>query len=388
MARGAAKVYGGKDGVRVTSREGIHLESKSVDDPMVRIDSTGVELQEGRRQYSPSGWFEMGSSVGFLFGAGVIRTDWSGEARPFRNQLHLRAGYGTASGNGVLQLLGDFRWAHSPLQVHVDAIASGVGAIYFYGFGNETPGNRPDSYYRAGRNLYGIAPSVVVPLSDRISVGTGFAFKWVDTPMDSSLFIGVDQPYGTPSFGETGLTGQFVLDTRDVRGETRHGVVARLEGAWYPVIQEGTGGFSTVTGSVSTFLTPVWWEAMTAAVRVSGTATAGNVPYFESAFIGGGGTVRGLPQGRYNGNQSVFGNLDLRLRVSRVQFVLPWDFGVLGLADVGRVFVTGEHSDVWHPSVGGGLWAALLDRSLAASLNVATGAGHGVFINAGGGFTF
>jgi hypothetical protein len=30
----------------------------------------------------------------------------------------------------------------------------------------------------------------------------------------------------------------------------------------------------------------------------------------------------------------------------------------------------------------------LLDRTLAASVNVATGAGQGVFINAGGGFTF
>jgi hemolysin activation/secretion protein len=127
---------------------------------------------------------------------------------------------------------------------------------------------------------------------------------------------------------------------------------------------------------------------MTVAARVSGTHTEGNVPYFEAAFIGGGRTVRGLPMGRYEGNQAVFGNLDLRLRVSRVTFVLPWDFGVLGLADVGRVFVDGEQSDTWHPSFGGGLWVALLDRSLAASINVAGGAGQGTFINAGGGFTF
>jgi hypothetical protein len=114
----------------------------------------------------------------------------------------------------------------------------------------------------------------------------------------------------------------------------------------------------------------------------------GTVPYFEAAFVGGGRTVRGLPQGRYSGNQSVFGNLDVRLRVSKVQFVLPWDFGVLLLADAGRVFVTGEQSNAWHPSVGGGLWVALLDRSLAATVSVATGAGAGVFINAGAGFTF
>jgi hemolysin activation/secretion protein len=127
---------------------------------------------------------------------------------------------------------------------------------------------------------------------------------------------------------------------------------------------------------------------MTVATRVVGTATFGDVPYFEAAFIGGSHSVRGLPRGRYTGNQSLLGNLDLRWRLSRVQFVMPWDFGLLGLADVGRVFVSGEHSDVWHPSYGGGIWLALLDRSLAASLSVATGAGEGVFINLGGGFSF
>jgi outer membrane protein assembly factor BamA len=180
----------------------------------------------------------------------------------------------------------------------------------------------------------------------------------------------------------------MTLDTRDVRGAPRHGVFATASAAWYPFIQDGTGTFGRVSLAAATYLTPTWWRAMTVAARISGTGTWGTVPYFESAFIGGGRTVRGLSQGRYEGNQAVFANLDLRLRLSRVQFVLPWDFGVLGLADVGRVFVTGESSTVWHPSFGGGLWAALLDRTLAASVNVATGAGQGVFINAGGGFTF
>ena len=357
-------------------------------DALAHLDSTGAERTEGRRNFHPTGWLELSSGVGLLIGAGVVRTDWSGEARPYRNQVTLRAAYGSDSKSGVVELLSDFRWEHSPLQLHITAVASGVGAIYFYGFGNETPGDSTSAYYRAGRDLYGLAPSLVLPVSDRVKVGAGIELKSVNTPLDTTLFIGVDQPYGTPGFGEAGLTGQFTFDTRDVRGAPRHGIYATVEGAWYPLIRDGSGQFGTVTASVATYQTPHWWQAMTVAARVSGTTTAGNVPYFEAAFIGGGRTVRGLPMGRYEGNQAMFGNLDLRLRVSRVTFVLPWDFGVLGLADVGRVFVKNESSKEWHPSFGGGLWAALLDRSLAASINVATGAGQGVFINAGGGFTF
>ena len=382
-----AAVYG--KNIEVAAAPGaIPVRPTTVGDPLAHLDSTGAVRTEGRRNFHPTGWLELTSGVGLLIGGGIVRTDWSGEARPYRNQVTLRAGYGTDANRGVIQLLGDFRWAHSPLQLHVNAVASAVDAIYFYGFGNDTPGDSASSYYRAGRELYAFAPSLVVPLSKRVKVGAGIELKSVTTPVPDTLFIGIDQPYGSPAFGEAGLTGQFTLDTRDVHGAPRHGILATLDGAWYPWVRDGSGAFGTLSGSIATYLTPHWWHSMTVAARVSATHTDGNVPYFEAAFIGGGRTVRGLPMGRYEGNQSVFGNLDLRLRVSRVTFVLPWDFGVLGLADVGRVFVNGEQSDTWHPSFGGGLWAALLDRSLAASLNVATGAGQGIFINAGGGFTF
>jgi hypothetical protein len=382
-----AAVYG--KGVEVAAEPGaIPVRPTVIGDPLAHLDSTGAERTEGHRNFNPTGWLELTSGVGLLIGGGVVRTDWSGDARPYRNRVTLRAAYGTDANSVVVQLLGDFRWARSPLQLKVDAVASGVGAVYFYGFGNDTPGDSTSGYYRAGRDLYAFTPSLVLPLSNRVKVGAGIELKSVTTPLPDTLFIGIDQPYGTPSFGEAGLTGQFTLDTRDVQGAPRSGLLATLEGAWYPWVRDGSGAFGTLSGSIATYLTPRWWRAMTVAARVSGTHTEGNVPYFEAAFIGGGRTVRGLPMGRYEGNQAVFGNLDLRLRVSRVTFVLPWDFGVLGLADVGRVFVDGEQSDTWHPSFGGGLWVALLDRSLAASINVAGGAGQGTFINAGGGFTF
>jgi hypothetical protein len=49
------------------------------------------------------------------------------------------------------------------------------------------------------------------------------------------------------------------------------------------------------------------------------------------------------------------------------------DFGVLGLADVGRVFLDGEESDVWHAAGGGGLWASFLDPSYMVRLSVSVG---------------
>ena len=181
----------------------------------------------------------------------MVRTDWSGEARPYRNRLTLRAAYGSDSKNGVVELLGDFRFARSPLQLQVEAVASGVGAVYFYGYGNQTPGDSADAYYRAGRNLYGLAPTLLLPLSDRIKVGVGIELKSVNTPLDSNLYIGIAQPYGSPDFGEAGFTGEFVLDTRDVRGAPRKGVLASVTGGWYPWVKDGSGDFTTVSSSLA-----------------------------------------------------------------------------------------------------------------------------------------
>lgn len=372
----------------LASTGGLPVGHARVADPLQALGMTGrIEAAEGTG-VSPTTWFEISSGVGVAFGGGVVRTDWTGDAHPYRSRQTLRAAYGTDAKSVAVEYLGDFRWAGSPLQLEVSAVASGIGAVYFYGFGNDTPGDSTSSYHRAGRDWYGAETKLVVPLSGAVKVAGGLQVARVNTPLDSSLFIGVDQPYGTPEFSEAGLLAEATLDTRDAPGAPGRGAYATLTGQWYPLVGSSTGAFGTVTGTVAAYHALGWWPRMTVAARLAGTATFGDVPYFQAASIGGSRSVRGLPQGRYEGNQAVYGNLDLRFRLSRVQFVLPWDIGLLALGDVGRVFVTGESSNTWHPSYGGGVWVAVLDRSFVANLSVAGGGGQGTFLMAQGGFAF
>ena len=294
-------VYGKGIDVTQDPPEAVRVHPTVVQDPMVHLDSTGAERTDGHRALSPAFVFAITSGVGVLIGGGVTRTDWSGDARPFRSRATLRVAYGSESHSGVVDLKTDWRWAHSPLQLHADAVASGVTAIYFYGFGNETPSTNSSSYYRAGRSIYAFTPYVLYPLSKRVQVTSGFTLRQVYTPLDTSLFIGVDRPYGSPNFGEGGLIGSMTVDTRDVRGAPRHGAYSKVSAEWYPFIKDGSGSFGTVSASLATYVTPSWWHAMTVATRVAGTATWGTVPYFESAFIGGGRTVRGLLAGTVRG---------------------------------------------------------------------------------------
>ena len=55
------------------------------------------------------------------------------------------------------------------------------------------------------------------------------------------------------------------------------------------------------------------------------------------------------------------------------------DIGIMGLVDVGRVFVEGESSDVWHPGYGGGIWLAFLNGRTRATISAAGGQGSARF---------
>ena len=113
----------------------------------------------------------------------------------------------------------------------------------------------------------------------------------------------------------------------------------------------------------------------------------GTFPYQESAFLGGNSTVRLGRQNRYAGDAMVFASAELRLFLTRFYLVLPGEFGIFGLGDVGRVYFDGESSDRWHGAAGGGIWFAFLGRANTLSMALARGEERtGFYLRAGFGF--
>jgi len=104
-------------------------------------------------------------------------------------------------------------------------------------------------------------------------------------------------------------------------------------------------------------------------MRVAGEKNWGTYPFFESAFIGGAATrspldltytsignlLRGFDLNRFAGDASVVSNNELRIALGKYSALLPLRYGILGLADVGRVFLAGESSKTWHWGAAGTL---------------------------------
>jgi hypothetical protein len=318
-------------------------------------------------------WMSSGPEVGFFFGGGLVRYDFGFRKRPWRSRVGLRAGYATGADAFRAEFLGEFRRVNSRVRTALLLRASGIELVRFFGFGNETPRIGSDFFYRVPQQQYLVAPSVVFPVGARGELSVGPTLKYAHTNFEPGRFITLLQPYGVGAFGEVGAAAQLDWDGRDADVATR-GVRLVGGGSFYPAVWDVAKAFGEVHAEASTYLTPGHGFGPTLALRAGGKKVFGDsIPFFESAFVGGASTVRGLREQRFAGDGSLYGNAELRLRLGRFFAVLPGDYGVFGLADVGRVFLDGESSDVWHTGFGGGFWFAFLEPANAVTIAVARG---------------
>jgi hypothetical protein len=119
-------------------------------------------------------------------------------------------------------------------------------------------------------------------------------------------------------------------------------------------------------------------------VRGGGAKLLGDFPFHEAAFIGGANSVRLQESQRYAGDASLFGTAELRIPVVGFSFVLPVDAGIVGLFDVGRVYLDGASPGGWHPVSGGGLWLGVAETAMIVTLTLTSERGRsGVQLHSG-----
>jgi hypothetical protein len=318
-------------------------------------------------------WFSSGPEVGAFLGGGLVRYSYGFRKLPYRSRLSARLGYATGAEKFRAELQGDFYRVNSRAYASLLLRASGIDVIRFFGFGNETPRIDDDQFYRVPQEQYQVTPSLKMPVGAAGWLTVGPTLKYAKTDLDPGRFITLTRPYGVGDFGEVGATAALEWDTRDAPAAARRGLHFFARGSLYPALWDVDSTFGELHGEAATFLTPNTGFGPTLALRAGAKKLWGAFPFFESAFIGGASTVRGLRTQRYAGDAAVYGSAELRAQLGRYFLVLPGTFGVFALGDVGRVYLDGESSNKWHTGVGGGLWFAYLESANTISFAVARG---------------
>lgn len=123
--------------------------------------------------------------------------------------------------------------------------------------------------------------------------------------------------------------------------------------------------FVTVASDLRLYFTPFPTDGIIVAGRIGGAHNFGDFPFYGASTLGGRDNLRGFRSTRFAGRSSVYGNLDLRTRLLRLNtYFAVGELGVLGFFDTGRVWFDGEGSRQFHYGYGGGLWTYLFGTVL------------------------
>lgn len=356
---GAVRFYDDRGNNRFVRGAHTSVDTHPYEFPPVDTNTLGRPRDWGAR-LMPLTWFSFGSDIGLFLGGGFLRTGYGFRHLPYQSRMRLRAGYATGARSFRAELDDEFRDFPGRAATTLHLRVSGIDVVRFYGFGNQTLDTGSTRFHKVLLEQYLIAPTITWPVLGATRVSLGLVLKNAESTPDTTRLIGRVRPYGIGSFQQIGATTELRVDTRDRTTWPTHGLLFSISGSAYPAALDVQRTFGSVTVQAATYLTVP--HGPTLALRVAGSRVIGPYPFHEAAFVGGATTVRGYPDHRFTGDGALMGTVELRAPVGRFYALLPVEFGVFGLADAGRVYLSGETSDVWHGAAGGGVWFAFLNR--------------------------
>ena len=328
------------------------------------------------------------STRGVVPGTRAQLTRYAFGLDPFSSQQSIAAAWATGVNRPWLEYAADFR-TRSPLSLLVYLFYSGIDLVSFFGLGNESvrdPRLASAGFYNVRQEQVAAFPALRVTIAGPLRAHAGALLKHVSSiPNGANAASGLLGSAGmTLGSGEMGLT----LDTVSGALTARRGFSFRITARHTPALFDSPSAFTKARAVASgafggKLLTDLFLDVQIAAER-----NWGRYPFFEAAFLGGapvtlpvyptgasiGSTLRGYDLNRFAGDASLAGNLEVRAALGKFIALLPFRYGLVGIADVGRVFLAGETSSRWHSGLGGGLWIAVSAASqifqLTSSFNV------------------
>lgn len=367
---GKMHVYdsGGTD--RLVPGPGTRRDIRPYQNPDPDPRAPWVPPRDWGRLYAPRLWPGFSTDIGLFLGGGMLSRGYSFRKYPYADSQLVRGGYATGADTFRFDYRGDFYRMNSTFHTTVGAHASGIEILHFYGFGNETSNAEGAAFYKIEQNQFALHGALNWPLSSNLVSSLGGEIKFSTLNLRPDTLLGRLQPYGAEDFGQLSLFLGLDFDSRQTEESMAQGVCAQVRASYFPGIWSVREAFGGVNGELRAYV-PLSGRLMLA-LRGGGKQVFGDYPFHEGAFLGGSSTVRGFRRERFVGDASLYGSMELRLPLGNTILILPGQFGVFGLADVGRVFFEGESSRKWHPSVGGGFFFSVLDLATTFSLAVAT----------------
>lgn len=335
-------------------------------------------MLRARRDWGSTSWtvplFGWQPDPGMILGMSFIKETFGFRKRPYASHHEFRFRFAFRILRPAFDYSGTFRSENRNFYWNLRAVASGMEGLNFYGFGNDTVNDRDEDEYRVRQSVLKTNLRAAWVIGEHLTLSTGPIARYTFTRDDTDRVIGEIRPYGFEDTGQIGWTAGINFNNRRFPGNRNlkgsddifrfgpaplgEGFAVDLDLAYYPKLWDLRDDYGRAIGSVS--YTGIIGSSTAWQLKVGGTGTFGDVPYFDAAYVGA-HEIRGLRRDRFAGDEAAYANAGLMQRVGKINLVIPGRWGILLRGDGGRVWLRGEDSDTWHWSYGGGLWWAPWD---------------------------
>jgi hypothetical protein len=360
------QIYGPKDSATITgdlTRVNTHFSNNPDNTRFVQTDPYNV--------WMPLASGAINSDDGFLLSLGFRYTGRSGFRKlPFSTVQEVMVTHAFETNAFRINYSGQWIQAIGKADITLDAIADAPdNTMNFFGQGNATMLNKTGDYhkfYRARFDYYKFDPALRWHTAKTATLSIGPSFQYYHYGADGNSGRSVNVPGLIRSYDSTnyqsdkvhgGIAIKFVSNKRNNTILPSAGYYLEVNAAAYAGLNSNSRGYAQIRPEFTYFLRTDTGARLVFSDRVGGGLGTGDPAFYQSMFLGGQGNLLGYLQNRFAGQQMAFNNLQARFRLANIPgYILPGELGLSGFYDVGRVWISGEHSDTWHQGTGGGLY--------------------------------
>jgi len=336
------------------------------DDPGINLyDRTAFKYNT----YFPIPLIYYSSDDGLVGSLGINWTRHGFRKEPFKSKhdFHLRAG---TVGNVQIGMENRWRELMGQWDAGFDAEYGHYYPYYnYFGLGNQTtkdPDLFDEDYYRV--NLKGLMASMYAEneVFRNGAFKLGFLFESLDSRAQTdSIFYEEEQRLpGADRVSLGGVSARFYLDFRDREVFATRGLQFLAENSSYLTLDGASGNFGLAEAYLKYFGTAKILIPVTLVVKIGGSKNYGEqIPFYKYTYLGQFTNLRGYKRNRFTGDASAYLNTELRFHLGKVRnLFIPFETGLIGFYDMGKVWYEGKSPGNWHAGYGGGFYISPLSR--------------------------
>jgi hypothetical protein len=360
------RLYGKKDSTLLSGDQGrlnTHFSNDPFNARFIPTDPYNV--------WMPLATGAINSDDGFLLGLGFRYTGRSGFRKlPYSTVQELMITHSFKTDAFRVNYSGQWIGAIGKADLTLRAIADAPdNTMNFFGQGDNTVLDKAGDYHRFYRtrfDFYRLDPALRWHTGKKttLSLGTSLQYYHFDQTGNTGRSVtvpGIIKSYDSTSYSgdklHVGLAVRLISDGRNNTILPSGGWYLEVNATTYEGLNSSSGAFAQLRPELTWFFKADTGARLVISDRIGGGVGIGNPAFYQSMFLGGQGNLLGYLQNRFAGQQMAFNNFQARLRLAKIPgYVLPGELGLSGFYDIGRVWISGEHTDTWHQGTGGGFY--------------------------------